>query len=268
MYLDYFHLNEHPFSLTPDPKYLYFALTHREACEHVLYGIRSRKGFITLTGECGCGKSTICRAVLERLGPDTKTALILNPVLDGLQLLRAILADFGVKAEGEDRFTLLQALNKFLLKQAEAGVNVVLIIDEAQDLPAQTLEEVRLLSNLETTQQKLLQIVLSGQPELKERLADPSLRQLRQRITVRYHIKPLEPSEVGAYIEHRLKTAGATDELHFTEDAIERVVRYSKGVPRLVNAICDYALMAGFTADTFEIDADCVARAEYQLEGC
>lgn len=268
MYLEYYHLNEHPFSLTPDPKYLYFAANHRAACEHVLYGIRSRKGFITLTGECGCGKSTICRAVLERLGPDTRTALILNPVLDGLQLLRAILADFGIKVQSEDRFTLIQALNEFLLEQAEDGVNVVLIIDEAQDLPAQTLEEVRLLSNLETTQQKLLQIVLSGQPELKERLADPALRQLRQRITVRYHIPPLAATEVGAYIAHRLETAGATGELHFTEEAIAKVARYSKGVPRLINAICDYALMAGFTADTFEIDADCVAKAQYQLEGC
>lgn len=267
MYLEYYHLNEHPFSLTPDPRYLYLAANHRAACEHVLYGIRSRKGFITLTGECGCGKSTICRAVLGRLGPDTRTALILNPVLDGPQLLRAILSDFGVKARGEDRFSSLQALNGFLLAQAEDGVNVVLVIDEAQDLPPQTLEEVRLLSNLETTQQKLIQIVLAGQPELNDRLADPSLRQLRQRITVRYHVRPLEPEEVGAYIAHRLKTAGAGDVPRFTPEAVAKVARYSRGVPRLINAICDYALMAGFAEDTSEIDAGCVARAEYQLEG-
>lgn len=271
MYLDYFHLAEHPFSITPDPKFLYFAPSHRAAFEHLLYGITSRKGFIELTGECGCGKSTICRAVLAKLaGEDTRTALILNPVLDGVQLLRAVLDDLGVpygQEDRADRFALVQALNAFLLEQARDDVNVVLLIDEAQDLPPQTMEEVRLLSNLETPSQKLLQIVLSGQPELDRRLADPSMRQLRQRITVRYHIPPLAKEEIGAYIAHRLATAGAPETLRFTDEAVAKVARYSRGIPRLVNALCDYALMAGFAADTFEIDSECVDKAEYQLEG-
>jgi len=267
MYLEYFHLAEFPFSITPDPKFLYFDTSHRDAYQHLLYGITSRKGFIALTGECGCGKSTICRAVLDALGDTAKTALILNPVLDGPQLLRAIVEDFGIKPSAFDRFSLIHALNAFLLEQAQNNINAVLILDEAQDLPAKTLEEVRLLSNLETTSQKLLQIVLSGQQELNDRLADPSLRQLRQRITVRYHIAPMLFDEVGPYIRHRLKTAGAPDNLVFSDAAVLKVARYSHGIPRLINAICDYALMAGFTANTFTIDSRCVDRAEYQLEG-
>ncbi len=271
MYLDYFHLAEHPFSITPDPKFLYFAPSHRAAFEHLLYGITHRKGFIELTGECGCGKSTICRAVLAKLADeDTRTALILNPVLDGVQLLRAVLDDLGVpygQDDRADRFALVQALNAFLLEQARDDVNVVLLIDEAQDLPPQTLEEVRLLSNLETPSQKLLQIVLSGQPELDRRLADPSMRQLRQRITVRYHIPPLAKEDIGAYVAHRLSTAGAPENLRFTDEAIAKVARYSRGIPRLVNALCDYALMAGFAAATTEINAECIDKAEYQLEG-
>lgn len=268
MYLEFFKLNEFPFSITPDPKFLYFDSSHKDAFEHLLYGITSRKGFIALTGECGCGKSTICRAVLNKLGDTAKTALILNPVLDGPQLLKAIVQDFGIKPTGDDRFSLIQSLNGFLLEQAQNNINAVLIIDEAQDLPIQTLEEVRLLSNLETSNQKLLQIVLSGQQELNERLSDPALRQLRQRITVRYHLSPMVFNDIAPYIAHRLKTAGAPDELHFTNNAIMKVARYSHGIPRTVNAICDYALMAGFAANTYTIDGNCVDRAEYQLEGC
>ena len=267
MYLEYYKLSEFPFSITPDPKFLYFDTSHRDAYQHLLYGITSRKGFIALTGECGCGKSTICRAVLDALGDTAKTALILNPVLDGPQLLRAIVEDLGIRPTAFDRFSLIQALNTFLLEQAQSNTLVVIVIDEAQDLPAKTLEEVRLLSNLETSSQKLLQIVLSGQQELNDRLADPSLRQLRQRITVRYHISPMVFNEVGPYIRHRLKTAGAPDNLVFTEPAIMKVARYSHGIPRLINAICDYALLAGFTAGTFTIDGKCIDRAEYQLEG-
>jgi general secretion pathway protein A len=267
MYLDFFHLQEFPFSITPDPKYLYLAANHRAAFEHLRYGIIHRRGFIELTGEVGCGKSTICRAVLEHLGGQIKSALILNPCLNGLQLLRAILLDFGLQPPRQDRLSLLQTLNAFLLEQAADGVIVALIIDEAQDLPKRTMEEVRLLSNLETAQQKLIQIVLAGQPELQERLADPGLRQLRQRITVRYHIPPMAAGEIGGYIAHRLRTAGAPASLGFTEEAIARVARYSRGVPRLINALCDYALMAGFAAERHTITGECVARAEAQLEG-
>ena len=267
MYLEHFHLREFPFSITPDPKYLFFDSGHRDAYQHLLYGITSRKGFIALTGECGCGKSTICRAVLNALGDTAKTALILNPVLNGPDLLRAIVEDFGIRSPRQDRFSLISALNAFLLEQAAANVNVVLIIDEAQDLPTKTLEEVRLLSNLETSSQKLLQIVLSGQPELDERLDNPSLRQLRQRITVRFKMPPVAAEDVGPYIAYRLRTAGATNGPFFTSDAVEKVAGYSRGIPRLINAICDYALMAGFAAGTQLIDGDCVERAERQLEG-
>ena len=267
MYLDFFHLSEFPFSITPDPKFLYFGTGCKDAYEHLLYGITSRKGFIALTGECGCGKSTICRAVIDKLGDTAKTALILNPVMNGPQLLRAIVEDFGIPVRKTDRFSLMQALNAFLLEQAANDVNAVLFVDEAQDLPVKTLEEVRLLSNLETADRKLLQIVLSGQQELNERLSDPALRQLRQRITVRYHMTPMIAEDVGPYIAHRLRTAGAPEELRFTEDAVAKVVRYSRGIPRLVNAICDYALMAGFAGNTFTIDGSCVDRAECQLEG-
>ena len=267
MYLDYYKLSEFPFSITPDPKFLYFDSAHRDAYEHLLYGITTRKGFIALTGECGCGMSTICRAVVDALGDTAKTALVLNPVLSGPQLLRAIVEDFGITPPAVNRFALVQVLNAFLLEQAKNGILAVIIIDEAQDLPVKTLEEVRLLSNLETSSQKLLQIVLSGQQELNDRLADPALRQLRQRITVRYHIAPMASDEIGPYVRHRLKTAGAPDELVFTDDAILKVARYSRGIPRLINAICDYALMAGFAAGTFTIDDGCVDRAENQLEG-
>lgn len=267
MYLDFFQLREHPFSITPDPKYLYFAAHYRAAFDHLLFGITHRRGFIALTGEVGCGKSTLCRAVLERLGGQIQSALILNPCLNGLQLLRAILLDLGIPAARQDRLSQLQALNTFLLEQAASDKIVALIIDEAQDLPKRTLEEVRLLSNLETAQQKLIQIVLSGQPELTERLTDPSLRQLRQRITVRYHIPPMEPGDIGAYIMHRLHTAGAPETVRFTDEAVQAVGRYSHGVPRLINALCDYALMAGFAAGQWDITDDCVRRAEAQLEG-
>lgn len=268
MYLDFFKIKEFPFSITPDPRFLYFSKNHKAAFDHLLFGITSRKGFITLTGECGCGKSTICRAVLGKLGEGTKTALILNPVLDGLQLLRSVVDDLGIKAPKNDRYSLVQSLNAFLLKEAAAGNNVVLIIDEAQDIPLKTLEEVRLLSNLETTSQKLLQIVLSGQQELNELLARPELRQLRQRITVRFHIRPMDDAgEIASYIKHRLQVVGAPEDVVFTDDAVEKIYRYSKGVPRLVNAICDYSMMAGFVAESYTIDKTCVDRAEYQLEG-
>lgn len=267
MYLAFFQLQEFPFSITPDPKYLYFAASHRAAFDHLLFGITHRKGFIELTGEVGCGKSTICRAVLAELGGGIKSALILNPCLNGPQLLRAILADFGLVPPRQDRFTQLQTLNAFLLEQARAGINVALIIDEAQDLAPRTLEQVRLLSNLETAQHKLIQIVLSGQPELRTRLESPALRQLRQRITVRFHIPPLAPSETAAYIAHRLRTAGAPPEVRFDDEAAQAVERYSRGIPRLINAVCDYALLAGFMRETRLIDGDCVERAVAQLEG-
>ncbi len=266
MYLEYFQLKEFPFSITPDPKYLYFSNLHKMAFDHLIYGILQRKGFIELTGEVGCGKTTLCRAVLSHLRDKVKSALILNPYLNGTQLLRAITTDFGLAPAGRDRLSHLAALNTFLLRQAAAGTNVVLMVDEAQDLPTSTLEQIRLLSNLETDQQKLVQIVLAGQPELKQRLAASNLRQLRQRITVRCHIPPLPADEIGAYIEHRLRTAGAPDEVHFDSGAVERVAAYSGGIPRMVNSTCDYAMLAGYTLNSKTLTGECVDRAIRLME--
>jgi len=267
MYLDFFKLKEAPFNITPDPHYLFMSRQHREAHNHVMYGIRERKGFIQLTGEIGSGKTTLCRAVLAELGQNVQTALILNPCLTEAQLIRAILQDFGLKTTGKDMLTLIQTLNTFLLAKMEAKENVALLIDESQNLSLKLMEQIRLLSNLETTHQKLIQIVLIGQPELADKLNDASLRQLRQRITVRYHLGPLDESEIGAYVTHRLKTAGAGERLVFESKALHLAHRYSGGIPRLINAICDNALLAGYVSGTWVIDGKCMKRAIVQLEG-
>ncbi|HJX30194.1 MAG TPA: AAA family ATPase, partial [Thermoanaerobaculia bacterium] len=245
MYSDFYGFREAPFNITPDPRFLFFSDRHREAFNHILFGIRERKGFIQITGEVGAGKTTVCRAILEELGPGVRTALVLNPYLTGSQLLRTILTELGLPAP-EDKVECLQVLNQFLLDQLVLGQDVVLFIDEAQDLADEVLEEVRLLSNLETDQRKLLQIVLVGQPELREKLNAHRLRQLRQRITVRYHLAPLTREEMERYIEHRLHVAGANGAPTFSRWALGTIYRYSKGIPRLVNAVCDKALLCGF----------------------
>jgi general secretion pathway protein A len=268
VYLDFYGLREPPFSLTPDPRFLFLSDRHREALEHLLYGIRERKGFTQLTGEVGAGKTTICRAALERLGPNVRTALILNPVLSGPQLVRTILVELGIEPPGRaDRALYLEKLNEFLLERVEAGDDVVLIIDEAQDLSPELLEQVRLLSNLETDRRKLLQIVLLGQPELVAMLDRKELRQLRQRITVRYHLKPLSRDETELYVGWRMQVAGANGRPRFTPRALRRVQRYSKGIPRLVNAVCDTALLASYVDGVDEVTHRHVARAVAELEG-
>lgn len=267
MYLEYYGLKEAPFNLTPDPKFLFFTHNHREAFDHLVYGIDSRKGFVELTGEVGSGKTTICRAVLSGLTRSVKTSLILNPCLTETQLLRSILKDFGLSVKGRDRLAYIDTLNSFLLDNLRAGDNVALIIDEAQDLSPAVLEQVRLLSNLETDQHKLLQIVLCGQPELRQRLSSPDLRQLRQRISVRYHLLPLNESETGQYIEHRLKMAGWENGRLFDNNAVRMIYNYARGIPRLVNAVCDIALLAGYVASSAVIDAGCVNKSIKQLEG-
>lgn len=267
MYLDFYNLKEFPFNVTPDPRFLYFAPHHKEAYDHLMYGIKNRKGFIELTGEVGSGKTTLCRAVLANLGDDVETALILNPSLTETQLLRAMLNDFGLEARGRDRLSYIEKLNDFLLEKNHEETNVALVIDEAQDLSPQVMEQVRLLSNLETDQQKLIQIVMCGQPELKKRLARPDLRQLRQRITVRYHIPPLTIEDTMMYIRHRLWVAGSDGSLFFDAGAIREVYKYSKGSPRLINAVSDNALLAGYVGQTDKITARCVKKAIAQLEG-
>src|SRR6516164_2568094 len=195
MYLDYYGLTQAPFDITPNPRFLFHSTRHREAINHLLYGIRERKGFVQLTGEVGAGKTTLCRALLEQLDGHFSTALILNPVLNADELMKAIATEFGLNVKGRDRLETVSAIGEFLLKQIELGKESVLIIDEAQDLTEELLEQVRLLSNIETDDRKLLQIVLMGQPELRERLNSPKLKQLRQRITVRYHLAALSRSE-------------------------------------------------------------------------
>ncbi len=244
MYLEYFNLVEFPFNITPDPRFLYFAPHHQEAFDHLMYGITQRKGFIELTGEVGSGKTTLCRALLSSLGSEVKTALILNPSLTETQLLRAMLNDFGLEPSGRDRLAYIECLNDFLLEHYHEGINVALLIDEAQDLTPQVMEQVRLLSNLETDQHKLIQIVLCGQPELKKRLNRPDLRQLRQRITVRYNLPPLTIKETDHYINHRLRVAGPNARVKFSYGAVKAVDRYANGCPRLMSQI-----MSQWTAD-------------------
>jgi general secretion pathway protein A len=267
VYLDFYGLKEPPFDLAPNPRFLFYSPRYREAFNHLLYGIRERKGFVQLTGEVGCGKTTICRAMLKQLGDQYATALILNPLLDGDQLLRAIALEFGLNAKGMDRFETLSALNQFLIDLLFHGRDAVLIIDEAQDLTPELLEQIRLLSNLETEDRKLLQIVLMGQPELRVRLNDHQLRQLRQRITVRFHIDALRRSELASYIQHRLHTAGSNGEPSFTFGALLRIYHYSKGIPRLVNALCDKCLLAGYVQQRSRIDHSIAALAVRELEG-
>ena len=269
MYLGYYGLTEPPFELTPNPRFLFFSVKHREAFNHLLYGIRERKGFVQLTGEVGAGKTTLCRALLDQLdGGRYATALVLNPVLNPDQLMRAIAREFGLETSPDmDRLEALSAINRHLLDLAARGREAVLVIDEAQDLTDELLEQVRLLSNLETHDRKLLQILLMGQPELRNRLDQPHLRQLRQRITVRYHLRPLTRAEVIRYVQHRLAVSGAKGTPYFTLPALWRVHRYSHGIPRLVNAVCDKALLAGFVHQTHRIDFALVGRAIRELEG-
>jgi len=267
VYLEFYGLKQAPFDLTPNPRLLFHSGKHREAINHLLYGIRERKGFVQLTGEIGAGKTTLCRALLEQLDSRFSTALILNPALNANELMKAIATEFGLEVKGFDRLETVAAISNFLLKQIKDGKETVLIIDEAQNLTEDLLEQVRLLSNIETDDRKLLQIVLMGQPELRHRLNSPRLQQLRQRITVRYHLMPLTRFEAGQYIQHRLELAGAKGVPFFTQPAIWRVYFYSRGIPRLVNAVCDKALLAGFVEQSDRITYRMVSRAIRELEG-
>lgn len=267
MYLEYYGLKEPPFDLTPNPRFLFFSAKHREAFNHLLYGIRERKGFVQLTGEVGAGKTTVCRAMIEALGGSWASALIFNPPPDPDLLVKAVAIEFGIGVAGLGVLETRAMLNEFLIEQAATGRDAVLIIDEAQNLSNGQLEHIRLLSNLETEDRKLLQIVLMGQPELRDRLNDHGLRQLRQRITVRYHLPALTRAELWPYIEHRLVVSGATGTFYFTAGALWRVFNYSGGIPRLVNAVCDKCLLAGYVEQRDGIDYRMVGRAIRELEG-
>ncbi len=267
MHEDFYGLREPPFSITPDPRYLYLGRRHREALEHIRYGLTRRSGFIQVTGEVGAGKSTLTRALLEELREGWATALILNPIMTGIQLLRSLLGELHLDDRGNDRVRLLSRLNAFLLERASAGDDVALFVDEAQDMPDELLEEVRLLSNLETDDRRLLQIVLVGQPELRDRLERPGLRQLRQRITVRCHLGPIARDETEAYLLHRLAVAGANGRPTFSRAAVGAIHHYSRGVPRVINAVSDASLLAGYVAGRDHIGWFQVRRAIRSLEG-
>jgi len=267
MYRQFFGLKEKPFNVTSDPNFLFLSRVHKEAFSHLLYGIRERKGFLEITGEIGAGKTTLCRALLSHLDINTKTAFVFNSGLPELQLLQCILGDFGLVVEKRTKAALLEQLFSFLMEELSKKNNVVLIIDEAQNLKMSILEEIRMLSNFETYKEKLFQIILVGQPELKRKLASPRLKQLKQRIAVRFHITPLEKDEVGSYIAHRLAVAGSSGDIRFDREAIDCIFGYSGGVPRLINMICDKVLLAAFVAETKEITLPIVKKGLKELEG-
>jgi len=267
MYNEFYGFRESPFNITPDPRFLFFSDQHREAFHHILFGLRERKGFIQITGEVGAGKTTVCRAILDELGPGFKTALILNPMLTSSELMEKILEELALQPIRFNQAAYQGILNAYLLDEATRGNDVALFIDEAQDLDDRVLEYIRLLSNLETDQRKLIQIVLIGQPELREKLNESRLRQLRQRITVRYHLTPLTRDDTERYIAHRLRVAGGNGRPSFTRWAIREIHRYSGGIPRLVNSVCDKALLYGYVNGTERLDARSIRRAIRELEG-
>lgn len=265
MYIEYFGLKELPFNITSDPNFLYLSKNHKEAISHMLYGIKEKKGFVEITGEIGTGKTTMCRALLKSLSDDIKTAFILNPSLSNLQLLEAIVEDLGIVVKRRGRLSLMRQLNEFLLEQFRLHHNTALIVDEAQNLTQGALEQIRLLSNLETEKEKLLQIILVGQPELRDKLALPELRQLQQRISVRYHIMPLNKDEVKEYISHRLKVAGFNGEFCFAPESMESICGFSKGIPRLINILCDRSLLACYALEKNTVDTETVSQCIDEL---
>lgn len=267
MYTEFFGFREKPFSLTPDPKYLYLSPRHTEAFAHLEFGRRERGGFIVITGEVGTGKTTLARYFLSRLDAHTATAFVLYPVLSAAELLRATLEDLHIPVTGQSLKDHVDALHRFLLASGEKGQVVMLLIDEAQDLSAEVLEQVRLISNLETDTEKLIQIVLMGQSELQDLLARRELRQLAQRVTTRYHLSPLNRTETEAYIRHRLMVAGGEGKVTFTSCALNVVHRRSGGVPRLINLICDRALLAAYVAGVRVVEAQMVRRAADEVRG-
>jgi len=269
MYASFFGLNEKPFSITPDPRYLFLSERHAEALAHLVYGINEAGGFIQLTGEVGTGKTTVVRSLLAQAPKHAEIALILNPRMTPAEFLLAICEELGIAVAPESERSLkdlVDLLSHHLLKAHAEGKRIVLVVDEAQNLAPEVLEQVRLLTNLETETQKLLQIILIGQPELRELLSRVELRQLAQRITGRYHLDPLSGEEAAAYVRHRLRVAGATRDI-FTNGALREVLRLSGGVPRLINIICDRALLGAFTEDRHEVSASVVRRAASEVFG-
>jgi type II secretory pathway predicted ATPase ExeA len=265
VYADFFSLRGVPFSITPDPRFLFLADTHQGALEKITYGIQGRMGFIVLTGEVGTGKTTMCRVLLDRLENSARTVYVINPSLSGLELIVCILEDLGIEGPPPaSKKEALDRLNHFLISTADA-LPVVIIVDDAQTMPPETLEDLRLLSNLETDQRKLLQMLLVGQPELLALLDRPELRQLKQRVAVHCRLDFLARNEVGGYIERRLAVAGNQGQVRFDPKAVRRIYKISSGIPRMINKICDLALTAAYTADSHIVDTRHVAAASEEL---
>lgn len=265
MYEKFYCLTDKPFNLTPDSKFFYASAKHEEALSCLLLAISERNGFVVITGEIGSGKTTVCRTLLNRLDPTTKVALILNTHLGKKELLTTILEDLEIEYRSTSKTHLLSALNKELIKQAANDTNVVLIIDEAQNLTPSVIEEVRMLSNLETEKEKLIQIVLIGQPELRKKLAHPKLEQFRQRVVLHYHLERLSFEETVGYIRHRLIRAGNANADIFTSAAIARIYNYSQGIPRLINLACHNALISGLVYETKKISREIAVEAIKEL---
>ncbi len=268
MYLNFYMLDEKPFNATPDPRFLYLTPAHREALAQLVYGTQESNGFMVLTGEVGTGKTTLLHTLLGRLDGKTPIAFVMNSLLPFDGVLEYMLEDFGVSAAGQSTAQRLVALNHFLIERRAEGQTAVLILDEAQNLAPETLEQVRLLSNFETPTDKLLQILLVGQPELKLKLQLPELRQLRQRIGLHATIRPLTRDETRDYIRSRLRVAGAPDLRLFTDLAVGRIAEYSRGIPRLINIVCDHCLLIGYAEQKRRIETDIVEQTiEYLEEG-
>src|SRR5580698_9896476 len=269
MYLQFFGLAEKPFAITPDPRYLYLSGRHADALAHVVYGINEAGGFIQLTGEVGTGKTTTIRSLLARAPKSAEIALILNPRLSATEFLRALCEELGLGADdnaGADNKSLVDLLNRYLLRAHAQGRRVVLVVDEAQNLAPDVLEQVRLLTNLETETQKLLQIILIGQPELRKLLAREDLRQIAQRITARFHLDPLSREETYAYVRHRLRVAGATTDV-FTRGSLREIYRISGGIPRVINILSDRAMLGAYTQELHQVPGSLVRRAGAEIFG-
>jgi general secretion pathway protein A len=268
MYLQHYGLAEAPFAITPDPRFVYLSERHRDALAHLMYGIGQggSGGFVQLTGEVGTGKTTLCRLALEQLPDNVRVALVLNPKQTPLELLETICEELHIEGANKRRSqkTQVDALNAFLLEAYGKGLRVVLIIDEAQELSRELLEQVRLLTNLETNTQKLLQIVLLGQPELRHMLAKPALRQLAQRITARFHLEPLRAADTNEYLRHRMAVAGATS-FPFEDSAVKKLHSLAGGVPRLLNVLGERALLAGYVHGKPRVDAALVELAAAEV---
>jgi general secretion pathway protein A len=267
MYLSFFRLKELPFNLTPDPRFLFMSRSHREAFEHLVFGIEQRRGFIEVTGGVGTGKTTLCRALLEELDRKVPVALIFNSYLSEMELLKAINDEFGIDSSGGTRKALIDVLNRFLIDQLAKGGNACLVLDECQNLQVPVLEQVRMLSNLETESEKLLQIVMMGQPEFHQLLKSDPLKPLDERIQVRSFLEPLSQEDTGAYIQHRLTVAGSKGDIIFKDGALRIIYEYSQGIPRRINTICDRCLLLAYSHDTYSVSTEYARQAMDEIQG-